>query len=249
MPSGTGVGPAAWCHSSLPDYHSFSGRGGYAFPLYDRRAGPNATNIAPALLEGLTIAYGQPVTAPDMFDAILCLLSATSYTRRFAEDLEDTFPHIPFPADHAVFVRAVMLGREIRAIETFARVSEERFRPATLARMENEPDGDVTAVTYADGAITLCANGSGRLTGISQPVWDFAVSGYRLLPRWIEGRVGLPATLALVRELRDVAARIAELIHRFDEADLVLADTLADTITCEDLGFADEPAQPVEEEA
>ena len=84
---------------------------------------------------------------------------------------------------------------------------------------------------------------------VPQPVWDFAVSGYRLLPRWIEGRVGLPATLALVRELRDVAARIAELIHRFDEADLVLADTLADTITRDDLGFADEPVQPVEEEA
>ena len=45
-------------------------------------------------------------------------------------------------------------------------------------------------------------------------------------------------------ELRDVAARIAELIHRFDEADLVLNDTLADTLTREELGF---PA-PVEQD-
>jgi hypothetical protein len=36
-----------------------------------------------------------------------------------------------------------------------------------------------------------------------------------------------------------VAARIAELIHRFDEADLVLNDTLADTLTREELGFSD----------
>ncbi len=68
-------------------------------------------------------------------------------------------------------------------------------------------------------------------------VWSFAVSGYRVLPRWIEGRKGLPADLAFIRELRDVAARIAELIHRFDEADLVLNDTLADTLTREELGF------------
>lgn len=59
-----------------------------------------------------------------------------------------------------------------------------------------------------------------------------------MLPRWIDGRVGLPADLAFVRELRDVAARIAELIHRFDEADLVLEATLADTLTREELGFA-----------
>ncbi len=100
-------------------------------------------------------------------------------------------------------------------------------------------------MTYAEGEIALCDDGSGRITGISQIVWDFAVSGYRVLPRWIEGRKGLPADLALIRELRDVAARIAELIHRFDEADLVLNDTLADTLTRDELGF---PA-PVEEDA
>ena len=44
-------------------------------------------------------------------------------------------------------------------------------------------------------------------------------------------------TLALMRELRDVAARIAELIHWFDAADLVLDATLGDTLTREELGF------------
>jgi hypothetical protein len=77
-------------------------------------------------------------------------------------------------------------------------------------------------------------------------VWNFSVSGYRVLPRWIEGRAGLPANLAFVRELRDVAARIAELIHRFEEADLVLNATLADTLTREELGFP-APAQAEEE--
>ena len=43
MPSGIGLGPATWCHSQLPDYHAFRGSyGGYAFPLYDRRKGPDA---------------------------------------------------------------------------------------------------------------------------------------------------------------------------------------------------------------
>lgn len=250
LPSGVGAGPGVWCHGLLPDYHSFRGSyGGYAFPLYDRRQGSDATNLCPALVAGLSAAYGAPVAPEDVFDAILCLLSASSYTRRFAEDLEDVFPHIPFPADRAVFAEAVRIGREIRGLETFAREPEARFRPPSLARQANHlTDTPVAPVTYADGEITLCADGSGRLTGIPQAVWDFAVSGYRVLPRWIEGRVGLPADLAFVRELRDIAARIAELIHRFEEADLVLEATLADTLTREELGFAAAEAAAVGEE-
>ena len=68
-------------------------------------------------------------------------------------------------------------------------------------------------------------------------VWNFAVSGYRLLPHWIEGRVGLPADLNLVRELRDICGRIAELIDLFAEADIVLEATLHETLTREALGL------------
>jgi hypothetical protein len=57
------------------------------------------------------------------------------------------------------------------------------------------------------------------------------------LPRWAEDRVGLPADLNLVRDLRDVAARIAELIDLFAQADTVLESTLAVTLTREALGF------------
>ena len=57
-----------------------------------------------------------------------------------------------------------------------------------------------------------------------------------MLPRWIEARAGLPAE-NVSAELRDIAARIAELIHRFDEADLVLTATLADSLRREAIGF------------
>lgn len=239
MPSGTNAGPAAWCHALLPDYHAFRGSyGGYAFPLYDRRPDVNGSNLSPTLVESLGAAYGAPVAAEDVFDAILCLLSASSYTSRFAEDLEDVFPHIPFPAQAAVFAEAVRIGREIRLVETFARDPRDAYRPAGFARVETQPNDLVGAIDYADGAIVLCANGTGRIAGIPQPVWDFAVSGYRILPRWIEGRRGLSADFALVRELREICGRIAELIDLFQQADTVLEATLNETLTREALGFA-----------
>ena len=238
MPSGTGAGPAVWCHGIIPDYHAFRGSyGGYAFPLYDRRPDIDAPNISPALIESLSTAYGEPVPAEDVFAAILCLLSATSYTLRFAEDLEDVFPHVPFPAQLAVLQSAARVGREIRAVETFARHPGEAYRRPDFARVATQPRGALAKVEYADGEITLCDDGTGRIVGIPQAIWEFSVSGYRLVPHWLEARIGLPADLALVRELRDICGRIAELIDLFAQADIVLEATLHETLTREALGL------------
>lgn len=238
LPSGTGAGPAVWCHASLPDYHSFRGSyGGYAFPLHDSRPNINAPNISPALVASLSAAYGQQISAQEIFDAILCLLSATSYSLRFAEDLEDVFPHVPFPAEHAIFQNAVNTGSDIRAVETFARLPNAGSRRGNFARVATEPRGTIGPVAYEDGAITLCDDGTGRITGLPQQVWEFSVSGYRLISRWLEARIGLPADLALVQELRDICGRIAGLIDLFAQADIVLQATLHATLTREALGL------------
>ena len=239
MPSGIGEGPAVWCHGLLPDYHAFRGSyGGYAFPLYDRRPGNNPVNLKPELLAGLAMAYGQPVTPEDVFDAMLALLSAKSYTLRFAEDLEDVFPHIPFPSAHAVFERAAIIGREIRGVETFARKPGDAFLTKSLAKEESDPTGVLAdSIDWRDGEIILCADGSGRVSGIPEAIWQFAVSGYRLLPRWLGARAGQTVDRAFMKSMRDVAGRIAELIDLFDRADSVLIDALKKTATREELGI------------
>lgn len=243
--SDIGAGPGVWCHDLLPSYHSFRGdNGGYAFPLYDRRQGENPVNLSPALLGGLAAAYGAPVAPEDVFDAILALLSATSYTLRFAEDLEDVFPHVPFPADPAVFSRAVAIGRDIRAVETFARDPGAAFLTPDLARIETPPTpGGLARIEWDAGTIILRDDGSGRIEIIPEPVWKFAVSGYRLLPRWLDAREGQPVDLALVNAVRDMAGRIMELIDLFARADTVLVDALSESLARDALGLGDPPQE------
>ena len=228
MPFATGAGPAVWCHGLLPDYHAFRGSyGGYAFPLRDHRPGHGPFNVAPALIAGLAHSYGAVVNAEDAFDAILALLSATSYTLRFAEDLEDVFPHVPLPSDHALFQSAAELGREIRAVETFARPPGANFLTRAVARVETEATGALHASDWRDGEIFLCADGSGRVSGVSAAVWGFSVSGYRLLYRWLDAREGLSVDHALITQMRDVVGRIAELIDLFARADMLLGADFA----------------------
>lgn len=244
LPAATGEGPSVWCHGLLPDYHAFKGSsGGYAFPLYDRRPGHGPSNLKPELIAALEIAYGSTVEPQAVFDAILCLLSATSYTTRFAEDLEDVFPHIPFPADRATFDEAAKVGAEIRAVETFARAPVAKFLKG-LAMNETAATGPLAAVDYKDGRIALCADGSGLITNIPEPIWSFAVSGYRLLPRWLAAREGLEIDDKFVPALRDVAGRIAELIDLFVSADSILVRTLADPLSREALGLSVSVATP-----
>ncbi|MEO0418853.1 MAG: type ISP restriction/modification enzyme [Pseudomonadota bacterium] len=243
MPSGVGLGPATWCHSLLPDYHAFRGSfGGYALPLYDRRKGADAHNFDPAILAALAEAYGEIISPEDLFDAILALLSATSYTVRFAEDLEDTFPHIPFPADPTLFHRAAAIGREIRALEGFGREPASAFRSKGFVRLRSEPNDKVDLAKGDDGEWIFCADGSGRFDGLPPRVWEFAVSGYRVLKRWVEARKGLDGP-TYWSQFRDIAARIHELLHWFDEADLVLAEVLEDTLSREELGLAPEDTE------
>ena len=238
MPSGTGAGPAVWCHGLLPDYHAFRGSyGGFAFPLRDHRPGYGPFNIAPALLEGLAMAYGAPVSAQDAFDAILALLSAKSYTLRFAQDLEDTFPHVPFPANHALFENAAALGRDIRAVQTYARAPGAAFLTSAIARVETTPTSALHAGQRVNDEIFLCADGSGRVSGVSEAVWSFSVSNYRLLPRWLEARKGLAPDHGFLTDLRDLVGRIGELIDLFDRADHVLEGALTATLGREALGL------------
>ena len=235
--SGTGHGPAVWCHGLIPDYHAFRGSyGGYAFPLYDRRPGYGPSNLKPELIAALEDAYGTEVAPEAVFDVILCLLSATSYTTRFAEDLEDVFPHIPFPADRSVFDQAATVGAEIRAVETFARPPDAAFLKGR-ALAQTAPMGPLGVVAYDGGKITLCADGSGEITCIPQDVWDFSVSGYYVLRRWLTGREGMAIGDAFIPELRDLVGRIAELVDLFVTADSLLVRTLDDPLSREALGL------------
>jgi hypothetical protein len=241
LPGGTGAGPAVWCHGLLPDYHAFRGSyGGYAFPLHDRRPAVNDTNVARPLIDGLCAAYGTAVEPEQVFHAMLCLLSARTYTLRFAEDLEDVFPHLPFPADHAVFERAASVGARIRKIETFdtgtpaAALADSGFVRLIVA---SNPGASLSASPPEGSRLTLCADGSGVVENLPPRLWAFEVSGYAVLARWLEARRGLPVDLALFDAFRDICARIADLIELAERADEILEDALHATLNREALGM------------
>jgi hypothetical protein len=245
MSAGTGKGPAVWCHGLKPDQHAFRGSfGGWIFPLRNHVPGSAGHYLAAGLLPGLTEAYGETVTPEEVFDAVLALLSASSYTTRFAHDLEDAFPHVPLPADPELFRRSAAIGNRIRELETHAAQPADRFRTAQLAGNHNgqptrvPPPRQAFTPDGATGTISLTANGSFLIRGVSLRVWQFAVSDYQVIHSWISFRRGEPIDATFQRAVLDLVWRVEELIHLFDEADALLAESLANTLTRTDVGVA-----------
>lgn len=260
LPVGTGMGSAVWSHSLKPDQHAFRGSyGGWIYPLRDP-ASEIGHFIDPRVMAGLDEAYGAPVEPQAVYDAILALLSATSYTTRFAHDLEDDFPHVPLPAVRECFDRAAAIGVQIRELQGYRRAPAAAFR---TARLDGDAAGAVLDIpTPANawrpdgngrGDVWLVPGGAFRLTDVSERAWRFAVSGYQLLYKWLKARSGEPTHgpqgVALLRDALDVVWRIEELLSLADAADAVLEEALALTLTREQLDLPQPNLGSMDDEA
>ena len=243
---GTGRGPAVWCHGRIPDQHSFMGSGGgWIFPYRDHSAANNGHRLKSQLVAGLSEAYGREIAAQAVFDTIIALLSASSYTTRFASDLENSFPHVPFPADPEVFSEAAMLGARIRKLQTFSVVPNKKFRKARIEGKAVERILDVPTPSRAIlsdikdlKSIALRSDKSCFVANVSAAAWELSISSNRLvLYSWLKARNGRELTAVLQRELLDIIARIEELLNLFDLSDVILQNALRATLTRNQIGL------------
>ena len=207
------------------------------FPLWDCRGGRHVSLIHEPFLLELEERLGTALVPQQVFDAILALLSSSSYTTRFAWDLEDAFPHVSFPADADVFRQAADVGSRIRALQTFESDPDELYMGARVAGRIGGPILNVPPRSRAftrqgdEGTLALTADGTMRVTRVPVSVWRFAISDYPVLHRWLRARSGHPLNARMHRDILNLVARIDQLLNLFDEADALLVSALHNPLT------------------
>lgn len=193
-------GPALTVTGVMPDLHHYHGRGGRVFPLWaDSEA--SIPNVRPALLEELSLLYGEEIGAEDMMAYIAAVAAHPGYTERFAADLRQPGLRIPLTADAELFKEAAALGREAIWLHTFG----ERFadpasgRPAAPPRaasgptvpkggaVPTDPDKFPDAMSYSAGERRLHI-GEGFIDNVVPEVWAYQVSGMDVLKQWFSYR-------------------------------------------------------------
>jgi Type ISP C-terminal specificity domain len=171
-----GPGPAAVATALVPDLDHFRGSFGArgVIPLWLDGAA-SAPNVSTAWLERLG------VRAPELMAYCYALLSAPSYTRRFGEELRTPGPHVPIATDPDVFGRCVAVGQRLLRVHTYRDITARR------ACIQHEIGlGFPSSYQYTDHHLRV---GDGQVGPVDPGVWEYSVSGYRVLPMWLRRRI------------------------------------------------------------
>jgi hypothetical protein len=193
-----GEGPAAVAAACIPDLHHFRGSfgGAHVIPLW-RDSEATEPNVTAGTLEALAQAYGQPVTAADLFAYCYAVMASPDYARRFWDELTIPGPRLPITRDAARFARVAGVGRRLLWLHTYG----ERFVPpghkpgrippgqakclkGTPAAPEKYPE----KFSY-DLAGRQLHVGEGVFGPVPPEVWQFSVSGFKTLQSWLAYRM------------------------------------------------------------
>ena len=190
-----GAGPALLAFTAVPDKHVFRGRGGKdVSPLY-RDADAEEPNVLTGLAELLRDRLGVAGLNEEQVAAYAySLLSTPGYQLRFASMLQDKVVRLPLTADAGMWTEGVELGRELIRLHTWG----ERSLAGDLGG--EAPHGGVdwelvpssipstgAEIIYDVDTLRLGV-GDGALTGVRPAVWEYGVSGWPVVPRWLEHR-------------------------------------------------------------
>ncbi|MDP8978693.1 MAG: hypothetical protein M3N17_09020 [Actinomycetota bacterium] len=189
-------GPAVTLTGLIPDLHHYHGRGGRVFPLWRDPDGAEP-NVAPGLLDDLTRRCGAPVTRPDVLAYLAAVLAHPGFTARFAGDLVQPGLRVPLTADTQLFAEAVDAGRRVVWLHTYG----QRFadpaagrparppklpadrRPKVREAIPDTPEGMPDEIAY-DPHTQQLRVGVGVVAPVPPGVWEYEVSGMRVVRKW-----------------------------------------------------------------
>ena len=240
LSSPLGIGPAMTLSAEVPDLHYFRGSFGAKdiLPLY-RDAEVRHPNLHPDLTGVLAAAYGNAPAAKDLAAYIYAVLAHPAYTARFQAELENRDVRVPVTLDAGLFNEAVALGRRLIYLHSYG----ERFQagqtwPAGRARCAKAVASDSLPERYVyDAANQTLSVGEGRFAPIAPAVWEFEVSGLKVVQSWLgyrlknrKGKKSSPLDdIAPAGWPPEFTSELLKLLHLLEET-LALYPALADLL-------------------
>ncbi len=187
-------GPALTCSVNPPDLHHFRGSfgGKDVIPMW-RDAEASLHNLAPGLLETL----GGPITGENITAYLYGILAHPAFTATFAKELSTKELRVPITKNAALFAQVQALGERLLWLHTYGERYDAKGRPkgqvptgkarctrAISDRPQEYPER--FAYALADQRLTV---GTGVIEPVPLDVWEFEVSGLKVLQSWLGYRM------------------------------------------------------------
>ena len=196
-----GFGPALTTCCEIPDRHHLRGSygGKDVIPLYRDVQGKEA-NILPGLADLLARAYGQNVTPEDLLAYVYGVLGQPAFTERYADELGTRELRVPLTKHAALFAQVRGVGAKLLWLHTYGQRFVPKVRhagqlPKGKARCTRPVPGD--AADYPEkyeynGATKTLHVGDGEFAPVTPGVYDFEVSGLKVVQSWLAYRMKNP---------------------------------------------------------
>lgn len=183
------VGPVMTAHTSVPDLNAFRGAGGgLVLPVW-RDESATTANVDPAVIAKLRDNLGSGFRPDDVAAYVYALLGTGAFRERFAADLAKQIDpvRIPLTKDAELFQATVTLGRELLWWHTWGERFDEPNDSPGSAEVISAVTGMPMSVSYDKDAGEIIV-GTGRFGPVASEVWDFEVSGLKVVQAWLGNR-------------------------------------------------------------
>ncbi|MFI6396219.1 type ISP restriction/modification enzyme [Nonomuraea sp. NPDC050540] len=199
-------GPGLIFSSLVPNVHHYKGNGGgRVLPLY-RNCETGEANIVPRLARLLAQHFGRTVTAEDLLAYIAAVTAHSNYTTRFRENLKSPGVRVPLTADAEIWRSAVEIGQRVVWLHTYGErfVDPSKGRPHGPPKPGNDKRAKVvvaipgtadrmpSSISYQHETATLEV-GAGRISPVRLEVWNYEVSGMKVIKKWFDYRKSKPS--------------------------------------------------------
>ena len=230
------VGPAVTSTASIPDLDHFCGRGAKdVIPLW-KDAQASQPNVAKGVLERFSSIHGSMVTAEGFFSYVYGILAQPAYVERFWEEVELPPVRLPITKDPHLFQRVSEYGTRLLYLHTFGErfvdADDDGSVPVGATRCTKAVSSENYPATFSyDQETKVLRVGDGEFSPVMPEVWDFSVSGLRIVKSWLDNRKLKPTgkKSSFLDEIRPAR-------WEFTEDLLELVWVLEATITLQPLG-------------
>jgi len=193
-----GQGPALTSCSNIPDLHHFRGSYGAkeVFPLF-RNSEATETNFLPGLLKLIGTAYKSEVKPENFLAYLYGILAQPTFTALYTKELVTRELHVPITKNAKLFEKVRKVGARLLWLHTFG----ERFIPQDKQQgnipsgkakckkaVSSKPNKYPESFDYNNSKKTLTV-GEGEFAPVTQKVYEFDVSGLKVVQSWLKYRM------------------------------------------------------------
>jgi hypothetical protein len=189
-----GSGPVLFASAEVPDMCHFKGSSGAKDVIPVWRDGERASaNLTANLIEDWGAAIGSSVEPAAVAEYVYGIGATAAYAARLESEIRHTAGpvRVPITKRQELFSEAVVLGQELLYAHTWGERGNAPqnwtvgMHRATVA----EPIGNYPESFSFDVRSEQLVVGSGLLDSVAREVWEFEVSGLKVLRSWLGNRM------------------------------------------------------------